>query len=153
MDSGHDRVRAEVGTVLAALVEAGVWTHETAAGEVWVDAAASLRALQMDMDDEDCLERASAIPVRCIAVGEGMVEACRLEHVLELAVFSNHPAGVRYLVWLCSDFLPAIRRYGYYDPAHGHEPPPGQELDALERREGMRDALNGLMPGLGDLLS
>ena len=44
-------------------------------------------------------------------------------------------------------------RHGWYDPATGHEPPPGHELTALECREDGRDALNNLIPGMGDALS
>jgi hypothetical protein len=47
----------------------------------------------------------------------------------------------------------AISRHGYYDPLTNHTPPPGQELDALERREHGRDLMNALIPGIGDALS
>jgi len=52
--------------------------------------------------------------------------------------------------WIRTDYAPAIARYGHYDPARGHAAPVGQELDVLERREGARELLNDLLPGLGD---
>jgi hypothetical protein len=55
-----------------------------------------------------------------------------------------------YWHWLRSAYAPAIASYGHYDPARGHAAPVGQELDALERREGACELLNALLPGLGD---
>jgi hypothetical protein len=64
--------------------------------------------------------------------------------------FSTLPPARAYLRWMCHDFMPAISRYGHYDPATGHTVPVGMELDALERKEGARDLFNSIMPGLGE---
>jgi hypothetical protein len=71
----------------------------------------------------------------------------------KLVVLSDHPAAVEWTTWLCGEFLPAIHRHRYYDPATNHEPPPSGQLDALEIRESGRDVLNKITPGLGDVLA
>jgi hypothetical protein len=50
--------------------------------------------------------------------------------------------------WIRTAYAPAIAQHGDYDPARQHEPPPGQELEALEARENARELLNALLPGL-----
>jgi hypothetical protein len=45
----------------------------------------------------------------------------------------------------------ALARHGHYDPTHGHEPPPGQELDALGKREQFHDMWNDAFPVIVDL--
>jgi hypothetical protein len=71
--------------------------------------------------------------------------------ICHLASFSRLPACRTYSNWYFFEFLPAFLRHGYYNPDTNHQPPPGQELEALERREGLRDHLNDLLPGLGDV--
>jgi len=71
----------------------------------------------------------------------------------KLLVFRPHPAAVEWTTWFCGEFLPAIHRHGYYDPATNHEPPPSGLLDALEIRESGRDVLNNITPGLGDAIA
>ena len=73
------------------------------------------------------------------------------EVCINLLVYSEVPEAREYMRWLVREFMPAISQHGYYEPTRNHEPPAGGELDALERREGARDALNALVPGLGDL--
>jgi len=67
-----------------------------------------------------------------------------------LSPLATLPACQAYWYWMRTEYAPAIARYGHYDPARGHAAPVGQELDALERREGARELLNDLLPGLGD---
>jgi hypothetical protein len=62
---------------------------------------------------------------------------------IQLMVFSRHPVAIEWSSWFFGEFLPAIRRYGHYDPATNHEPPPSRLLDAIEWRERGRDLLNG----------
>lgn len=65
-------------------------------------------------------------------------------------VFSGLRSCRKFTTWLCCEFLPAIRKHGYYDPATGHQAPVGGELDALERKEEMKDRLNELFPNNTD---
>ena len=67
-----------------------------------------------------------------------------------LSPLSTLPACQALWSWIRTEYAPAIARYGHYDPARQHEPPPGQELEALERRENARELLNALLPGLGE---
>ena len=62
---------------------------------------------------------------------------------IQLMVFSRHPVAIEWSSWFFGEFLPAIRRYGHYDPATNHEPPPSRLLDAIELRERGRDPING----------
>ena len=65
---------------------------------------------------------------------------------IQLMVFSRHPVAIEWSSWFFGEFLPAIRRYGHYDPATNHEPPPSRLLDAIELRERGRDLINGIIP-------
>ena len=67
--------------------------------------------------------------------------------------FARAPVAMAYQEWLCSQFLPAISRSGWYDPAHADQPPVGQELTAIEQREQFRDSINAIIPGMGDWLA
>ena len=67
-----------------------------------------------------------------------------------LSPLSTLPACEALWYWIKTEYAPAIVRYGHYDPARQHEPPPGQELEALEARENARALLNALLPGLGE---
>ena len=64
---------------------------------------------------------------------------------IQLMVFSRHPVAIEWSSWFFGEFLPAIRRYGHYDPATNHEPPPSRLLDAIELRERGRDLINGII--------
>src|SRR6266851_3641368 len=66
--------------------------------------------------------------------------------------FARHPGCVAYRLWQLKVHC-AFLKHGYYDPLTNHTPPPGEELDALERRERGRDIFNSFMPGFGDALS
>ena len=61
-----------------------------------------------------------------------LVLACRVWEVAH----STLPACGRYLQGMCYDFLPAITRHGYYDPATGHEPPVGAKWTRLSGKKG-----------------
>src|SRR5438105_15911862 len=67
-----------------------------------------------------------------------------------LSPLSTLPACEALWDWIRTTYAPAIARHGCFDPPRKHEPPPGQELDALERRENARELLNALLPGLGE---
>jgi hypothetical protein len=64
--------------------------------------------------------------------------------------FARAPVAIAYQTWLCSAFLPAIGRSGWYDPDNAHQPPVGQELTAIEQREDFRESINAIIPGMGD---
>jgi hypothetical protein len=77
--------------------------------------------------------------------------AVSLNEVVDyLSPLSTLPACQTRWHWIRTAYAPAIAQHGYYEPARQHEPPPGQELDALEARENARELLNALLPGLGD---
>ena len=65
---------------------------------------------------------------------------------IQLMVFSRHPVAIEWSSWFLGEFLPAIRRYGHYDPATNHEPPPSRLLDAIELRERERDLIKDIIP-------
>jgi hypothetical protein len=76
-----------------------------------------------------------------------------LRPFLLLAGFrGRHAVCTTYGVWYCG-VTSALMAHGWYDPATGHTPPPGEELNALECREEGRDLFNTIMPGMGDVLS
>lgn len=65
---------------------------------------------------------------------------------IRLMVFSRHPIAIEWSSWFFGEYLPAIRRYGHYDPATNHDPPPSQLLDAIELRERGRDLASDIIP-------
>lgn len=111
---------------------------------VWPDALdiLCLDAELMDLSLDESIQQAAA---KEVTVHDGTVT---LRDILDhLSVWSTVPACVAYWDWMCGEFMPAIMRHGYYDPARNHEPPPGEELNAIERREGGRDLFSDIIPG------
>ena len=62
----------------------------------------------------------------------------------------RHRACIRFAVWH-SEVVVALMQHGTYNPATNHEPLPGEELDALERREEFRDLLRGSFPAIAEV--
>jgi hypothetical protein len=67
---------------------------------------------------------------------------CVQAHVLPEAA---HPACLAYTHWH-TEVLVALMHHGTYDPAHNHAPRPGEELDALERREHLQATFDEHFP-------
>ncbi len=64
----------------------------------------------------------------------------------------RHPVALRYILWM-NTVICATMRHGVYRPEANHEPVPGEEIDAIERKEHGRDAINAIIPGLGTALA
>jgi len=120
---------------------------------------AILAALQLDGDRaeilaerEDVREAMARVALWHVTTADGVQHvAVSLTDVVDrLSPLATLPACQWLWQWIRAEYAPAIARHGYYDPAHGHAVPVGYELDALERREGARELLNDLLPGLGD---
>src|SRR6266498_2113726 len=118
-----------------------------------------LSALAIDSDRaeilaerEDVREAMARVALWHVTTADGVRHvAISLADVVDyLSPLATLPACQWLWHWIRTEYAPAIARYGHYDPAHGHTAPVGQELDALERREGARELLNDLLPGLGD---
>jgi len=70
--------------------------------------------------------------------------------IRRLVLHSSLPEAIRVKMTRC-DVLLALAKHGHYDPATGHEPPVGQELDAIERKEPFRQITTEAFPGLESL--
>ena len=120
---------------------------------------AILAALQLDGDRAEILaeladvrEAMARVALWHVTTADGVQHvAVSLTDVVDsLSPLAPLPACQWLWQWIRTEYAPAIARYGHYDPARGHAAPVGQELDALERREGARELLNDLLPGLGE---
>jgi hypothetical protein len=56
---------------------------------------------------------------------------------------SRHPVATAYSFWECQ-VTAALHQHGYYDPATNHQPPIGQELDAIEVKAELDDMLRSI---------
>jgi hypothetical protein len=65
--------------------------------------------------------------------------------LLQIVPHGDHPICHQVHHWFVQVQL-AIMHYGVYDPATGHTPPPGQELDAIERREEFQAQFDDAFP-------
>jgi hypothetical protein len=65
--------------------------------------------------------------------------------LLQVVPHGEHPVCHRVHHWFLQVQI-AIMHYGVYDPATGHTPPPGQELDAIERREEFQARFDAAFP-------
>jgi hypothetical protein len=103
-------------------------------------------------ETEEVREAMARVEIWHVTTADGVRRgAVSLNNVVDwLSPLSMLPACQWLWHWIRTEYAPAIARYGHYDPARGHAAPVGQELDALERREGARELLNDLLPGLGD---
>jgi prophage antirepressor-like protein len=155
------RARQKVGAIVDKIVALGAPAVTTEDGEMWFSLTAAVQALGLAVDDPEAAPQDENHPLHRVATcatlmeltnaeGEGWTMISLKDILAHLTPFSPAPEARDYHVWLCSAFLPALLRTGHYDPQTGHAPPPGQELDALERREQGRDVLNAVAPGLGD---
>jgi hypothetical protein len=120
---------------------------------------AILSALAIDSDRAEVLAEREDVQAAMTRVARWHVtDADGLPHIAvsltdvidRLSPLATLPACLWLWHWIRTEYAPAIARYGHYDPARGHAAPVGQELNALERREGARELLNDLLPGLGD---
>jgi hypothetical protein len=109
-----------------------------------------LTALGLEQDRADVEPHLHLLP-RVNAAGMLVTCVTATDVLDECALLSMQPACQAYRKWMCRSFAPALARHGWYNPATGHTAPPGQELEALEMREGCRDLLNALVPGMGDV--
>lgn len=118
-----------------------------------------LAALEIDDDRAEILAASAEVLEAMTRVTRWAVtdtagghhDAVSLNDVVDgLSHLSPLPAFQPWWYWIKTEWAPAIARYGHYDPARNHEPPPSEVLDALERRENARELLNTLLPGLGD---
>jgi hypothetical protein len=116
-----------------------------------------LAALQMDSDQPAILAETAEVREAMARVhpwnltdadGVPHVAVSLTEVVDHLSPLSTLPACETRWWWIRTEYAPAIAQHGYWDPTRQHEPPPGQELEALECRENARALLNALLPGL-----
>jgi hypothetical protein len=149
------------GDIASALIDAGVphWIlspHPKVTGQLdqlafaYPEVVQALNLFPLDADEPPY----EPPTVLTVSTPEGTTRTVTtLDHLLESSLIWNSqlPQARAYVKWMCHDFIPALSRHGYYDPETGHQPPPGQELEAMERREEGRDLLNALLPGLGDV--
>jgi hypothetical protein len=84
-------------------------------------------------------------PLRLHWDGQRHVLLGSVQVLLDLAHHSAHPLVIRLSVWY-NGVLVALMRHGTYAPDRGHEPAPGDELDALERREHFQGIFNQCFP-------
>lgn len=139
-----------------ALQRDGVAVDIEASGVVMVECTSALAVLKPEASDiEELAELERRIEDLQVFVKDADNRAYwRMDEMaIVLNAFSRYPALDPWFDWLCHEVLPAMRRYGYYNPETNHQPPPSQVLDALECKEAGRDVMNDIIPRLGDQLA
>jgi hypothetical protein len=72
--------------------------------------------------------------------------------IQRLSLQSRRPEALAFRHWFYGEFVPALRRHGWYDPEHDHALPVRHELQCLEFYEEFRVALAGNDPVTVDIL-
>lgn len=149
--------------VLAVLAEAGcpgVIPDGMDAIDAWVLLRPALRALWVPRLKYEWIEREvrdnpERYPWRLFIQPETHRRylCVQLSPFLMLAGYQGtHPVCINHVRWHI-EVVGAMMQHGWYDPATGHTPPAGEELNALERVEEGRDLFNTIMPGIGGMMT
>jgi hypothetical protein len=109
----------------------------------------ALSAVRLSWAGWHCLAhllRGRLLPViTVVTLAQRHVWLLPLVELLPLLHYSRHPVGLAYAAWQCRVEV-ALTQHGIYAPERHHSVLPGEELKALECREGMCETWRRIWP-------